>query len=95
MNDELGLTPLGEYIIVKPIPESDIVGGVYIPETAKEMPTKATIVALGEDANKDKEPILKIGQKVLIAYKGAVSVMITGDTYMITTRDNIYGFFKE
>lgn len=95
MNEDIGLTPLGEYIIVKPITESDLISGVYIPDTAKERPTKATIVSIGDEANKDKSPELKVGQKILIAYKGAVGVMISGDTYMVTTRDNIFGFFKE
>ena len=93
MNEDIGLTPVGEYIIVKPIQESDTIGGVYIPDTAKEIPTKAIIISVGDEANKEKSPPLKAGQKILIAYKGAVSVMISGETYMVTTRDNIFGFF--
>ena len=51
----MNLKPLGNRLVVEPIEEQDITaGGIVLPETAKEKPQKATVLAVGEGERNDK-----------------------------------------
>ncbi|MDP6101473.1 MAG: co-chaperone GroES [Dehalococcoidia bacterium] len=42
------LEPLGDRVVVKPIPRDDVTkGGIYLPDTAKEKPQEGKVVAVG------------------------------------------------
>ena len=53
------LTPLADRVVIKPAPaEEKTVGGIIIPDTAKEKPLKGTVLAVG-NGTKDEEMQLK------------------------------------
>ena len=58
------LRPLGDHVIAKPVEEEEVKkGGVIIPDTAKEKPSKAKVIAVGPGKTLDN------GQKKAIDVK--------------------------
>ncbi len=75
--------------------EQQKVGGIIIPDTAKEKPTRAEVVAVGSGRvleNGQKVPLaLKAGDKVLIGKWSGSEVKIDGEEYLILKEDEILG----
>jgi chaperonin GroES len=88
--------PLRDRVLVRRIEEEQQkVGGIIIPDSAKEKPTQAEVVAVGsgrvlEDGK--KVPLdLKTGDKVLIGKWSGSEVKIDGEEYLILKEDEILG----
>jgi len=62
---ELGITPIADRVVIKAaVAEEKTSSGIIIPDTAKEKPSRGTIVAVG--AGKVDEPMtVKVGDNVL------------------------------
>ena len=60
----MNIQPLGDRVLVLPAPAEEKIGGIIIPDTAKEKPLRGKIVAAG-NGTKDEEMILKAGDEVL------------------------------
>jgi chaperonin GroES len=59
------IKPLADRVLVKPATaEEKTVGGIIIPDSAKEKPLKGEIVAVG-NGTKDEEMVVKTGDAVL------------------------------
>ena len=75
------ITPLGDRVLVKHVDEDEQVkGGIIIPDSAKEKPQEAEVVALGT-GKKDEDgkaiPFqVKKGDKVLISKYGGTEVKL-------------------
>ncbi len=90
------IRPLGDRVLVKPLEEKEISkGGIIIPDSAKEKPQEAEVVALGtgkrDDDGKLIEFTVKIGDKVLVSKYGGTEVKVEGDSYTIMREDDILG----
>ena len=90
------ITPLGDRVLVKPLEEKEISkGGIIIPDSAKEKPQEAQVVALGtgkrDDDGKLIEFTVKVGDKVLVSKYGGTEVKVEGDSYTIMREDDILG----
>ncbi|QSR87573.1 co-chaperone GroES [Candidatus Methylacidiphilum infernorum] len=88
------IRPLGERVLVKLIEEQEVrKGGIIIPDTAKEKPQEATVIAVGPgklDENGKRIPIeVKKGDKVLISKYGGTEVKIDGESFQILREDDI------
>ncbi len=94
------IKPLGDRVLVKLIEESEQVkGGIIIPDTAKEKPQHAEVVALGT-GKKDKDGKLvpfevKVGDKVLISKYGGTEVKLGSDKYTLLREDDILGVLNK
>ncbi|MBD3166760.1 co-chaperone GroES [bacterium] len=77
------LHPLGDRVVIKATEatEEKRVGGIIIPDTAKEKPQTGEIVALGTD-DEVKEN-LKVGDKVIYAKYGGTEVTLDGEDFLI------------
>ena len=88
------IRPLHDRIIVKRLQELEkTAGGLYIPDTAKEKPVEAQVVAVGtgkilEDGTVRK-PDVKAGDKVLFAKYSGSEVKIDGEEHLILREDDI------
>ena len=60
----MNIQPLADRVLVLPAQAEEKVGGIIIPDTAKEKPLQGTVVATGK-GTKDEEMLLKKGDKVL------------------------------
>ena len=90
------IKPLGDRVLVKPLEEKEISkGGIIIPDSAKEKPQEAQVVALGtgkrDDDGKLIEFTVKVGDKVLVSKYGGTEVKVEGDSYTIMREDDILG----
>lgn len=74
--------PLGNRVIVKALePESVTKSGIFIPDTAKEKPTKGIVMAVGPEVDTDKE--CNVGDIVSYSKYSGTEITIDGDEYLV------------
>jgi len=88
--------PLRDRVLVRRLEESEQkVGGIIIPDTAKEKPQQAEVVAVGSGRlleNGDRVPLsVKPGDRVLLGKWSGTDVKIDGEEYLILKEDEILG----
>jgi chaperonin GroES len=88
------IQPLADRVLVEPAEASDAqIGGIIIPDSAKEKPQEGTVVALGtgrldEDGKKIAFNV-KVGDKVLMPKYGGTDVKVNDVEYQIVREDDI------
>jgi len=93
------IRPLQDRIIVKRIDAEDkTVGGIYIPDTAKEKPQEGEVIAVGKGKRLDSGEIqaldLKVGDRILFSKYGGTDVKIDGEDYLIMREDDVLGVIE-
>jgi chaperonin GroES len=88
--------PLRDRVLVRRIEEAEQkVGGIIIPDTAKEKPLQAEVMAVGTgrllDNGEKVELAVKKGDKVLIGKWSGTEVKIDGEELLILKEDEILG----
>jgi chaperonin GroES len=91
--------PLHDRVLVKRIDEQEQkVGGIIVPDTAKEKPQQAEVVAVGSGRvleNGQREPLaVKAGDKVLVGKWSGTEVKLDGTEYLILKEDEILGILQ-
>jgi len=90
----MSVKPIADRVVLKRIEEEEVMrGGIYIPDTAKEKPMEATVVAVGpgkvnEDGTRSK-PEIKKGDRVLIGKYSGSEVTLNGKEHVIIREDDI------
>jgi len=88
------IRPLHDRILVKRLDEeSKTAGGLFIPDTAKEKPIQAKVVAVGA-GKRDKDGKVhaldvKAGDKVLFAKWSGTEVKLDGEEHLILREEDI------
>ena len=90
----LNIKPLGDRILAEPVEEKEVKkGGIIIPETAKEKPQEAIVVALGtgklDDDGKRIPFEVKKGDRVLVSKYGGTEIKLDGKEFKILSSDDI------
>jgi chaperonin GroES len=90
------IKPIGDRVLVKHIEEKEqIRGGIIIPDSAKEKPQEAEVIALGtgkKDEKGNSVPFeVKVGDKVLISKYGGTEVKIDSEKFTLVREDDILG----
>ncbi len=94
------IKPIKDNIVVKRIEEIDEkkVGSIIIPDTAKEKPMTAEVIAIGSGRtlNDGKKVALevKVGDKVLIGKYSGSEVKLNGTEYLILKEDEVLGIVE-
>ncbi len=88
------IQPLGDRVLVEAIEAAEqIKGGIVIPDTAKEKPQEAKVIALGTgklDEKGNKIPFdVKVGDKVLTSKYGGTEVKFDDKEYKILSASDI------
>ena len=88
--------PLADRVLVRRIEASEEVrGGIIIPDTAKEKPMEAEVVAIGQGRRLDdgsRAPIeVSKGDTVLIGKYAGTEIKIDRQDYQIVKEDEILG----
>ena len=90
----LNIRPLHDRVVVKRTePEEQVRGGIIIPDTAKEKPQEAEVIAVGPGKlNEDgkRQPMdVKAGDRVLMGKYSGSDIKIGEDDYVILREDEI------
>ena len=91
----MNIRPVDERVIVRPLEEGEkVIGGIIIPDTAKERPQMGEVVALGDDVPKKEggkklSEIVKAGDKVVYAKYGGTELKWENNDYLIVSRGDI------
>ena len=88
------IRPLQDRIVVKRLEgETKTKGGIIIPDTAKEKPIEATVVAVGNGKvlkdGKVRPVDVKVGDTVLFGKYSGTEVKIDGEDHLILREDDI------
>jgi chaperonin GroES len=88
--------PLHDRIIVQRLEEDEQqVGGIIIPDTAKEKPQQGKVMAVGKGKVKEDGGILpmdvKDGDTILFGKYSGQEIKLDGDDYLIMREDEVLG----
>ena len=90
------IKPLGDRVLVEAVEETgeEVKGGIVIPDSAKEKPQEARIVAIGagktdDDGKRVKITDVKVGDIVLTSKYGGTDVKYDDKDYKILKVDDI------
>jgi chaperonin GroES len=94
------ISPLNDRVLVKRIEQRDEVrGGIIIPDTAKEKPQEAEVVAVGPgkfDDDGNRLPMaVKTGDRVLIGKYGGTDVKLDDEDHTILHEDEILAIIQK
>lgn len=89
------VTPLADRVIIQPVDEPEQqVGGIIIPDTAKEKPQQGKVVAIGpgrfSDAGERVKPEVSVDDMVLYGKYAGTEVTIEGEDYLIMRESDIF-----
>src|SRR5690348_17477975 len=96
----MNLRPLHDRVLVRRLEEKEAVrGGIIIPDSAKEKPQQAEVVAagngkLGEDGKRLALEV-KAGDRILFGKYSGSDVKIDGEEYLILREDEILGVLSK
>lgn len=91
----MNIRPLQDRVVAKRIEqaEEEVRGGIIIPDTAKEKPQEAEVVAVGSGKLDDKGnriPVdVKVGDRVLIGKYSGSEIKLDDNEYIILREDEI------
>ncbi|WP_449018041.1 co-chaperone GroES [Prevotella sp.] len=82
------IKPLADRVLVLLAQAEEKVGGIIIPDTAKEKPQRGKVVAVG-NGTKDEEMILKVGDEVLYGKYAGTELENDGEKYLIMRQSDV------
>ena len=96
----MNVKPLADRILVRRLEETEVKrGGIIIPDTAKEKPQQAEVVAVGPgritDDGKRVALEVKTGDKILMGKYSGTEVKIDGEERLILREDDILGVIEK
>jgi len=91
--------PLHDRVLIKRVEEQETVrGGIIIPDTAKEKPQEAEVVAVGSGKRLENGTVIplevKEGDRVLFGKYSGTEIKVDGTDYLILREDEILGILS-
>ena len=95
----MALTPLHDRVLVERVEgDEKTLGGLIIPESAKEKPAEGMIVAVGEGARKDSGELIpmavKKGDKILFGKWSGTEVTVDGKELLMMKESDVLGIIS-
>ena len=84
----MNIRPLADRVLVKPAPAEEKIGGIIIPDTAKEKPQQGKVIAAGP-GKKDEPMEVKVGDEVLYGKYAGTEVTVEDKKYLIVKQSDI------
>lgn len=93
------MRPLRDRILVERIEEGEQrIGGIIVPDTAKEKPQQGRVVAVGKGRVNDKGEVfpldVKSGETVLFGKYAGSEIKVDGKEYLILREDEVLGVLE-
>ncbi len=94
------IRPLYDRILVKRVEEKEtVMGGIIIPDTAKEKPQEGEVVAVGQGKRLEDGKIVpldvKVGDRILFGKYSGSEIKLDGEEYMIMREDEVLGVLEK
>jgi chaperonin GroES len=94
------LQPLGDRVVLKAVEREEMTAsGIVLPDTAKEKPQEAVVIAVGPgrvDDNGKRQPMeVKIDDRVLYAKYSGTEVKLDGEDLLILRESDILAVVKK
>jgi chaperonin GroES len=92
--------PLHDRIVVKRIEDKNetLQNGLYIPDSAKEKPQEAEVVAIGKGKRLEDGKIIpldvQVGDRILFGKYSGSDIKINGNEYLIMREDEVLGILE-
>ena len=95
----MNVRPLHDRIIVQRIEEGEQkIGGIIVPDTAKEKPQQGKVIAAGNGKTRDdgnRQPLdVKAGDLILFGKYSGQEIKLEGDEYLIMREDEVLGVIE-
>ncbi|MFQ5783863.1 MAG: co-chaperone GroES [Alphaproteobacteria bacterium] len=92
--------PLHDRVAVRRVEEDErTVGGIIIPDTAKEKPMQGEVIAVGPGARDENGKIVpldvKVGDRILFGKWSGTEVKIDGEELLIMKESDIMGVLED
>lgn len=86
----VNIKPLADRVLVEPLAaETKTASGLIIPDSAKEKPSKGTVIAVG-NGTKDEAMTVKVGDTVLYGKYAGTELKLEGTDYLIMRESDIF-----
>ena len=86
------IKPLSDHILVQRVESLYQKGGIFIPESAKEKPQEAKVIAVGPGKVEDGKRVpleVKVGDNVLITKYGGTEITYNDEKYIILREEDV------
>lgn len=85
----MNVKPLADRVLILPMAaEEKTIGGIIIPDTAKEKPLQGKVVAVG-NGTKDEEMVIAVGDQVLYGKYAGTELELDGEKYLIMRQSDV------
>lgn len=96
----MAIQPLGDRVLLEPKEEKvQEIGGIIIPDSAKEKPLESVVIAVGPGKRNDKGELIpvevKVGDIVLTSKYGGTEIKIAGKNMKLVSSSDILAIVTE
>ena len=85
----MNIKPLFDRVLIEPTPAEEVtLGGIIIPDTAKEKPLKGKVVAVGA-GTKDEPMVLSVGDEVLFGNYAGTELELESVKYLMMRQSDV------
>jgi chaperonin GroES len=88
------IKPLADRVLVQSAPAEEKVGGIIIPDTAKEKPQRGKVIAVGQ-GTKDDPMVLKEGDTVLYGKYAGTELENEGEKYLMMRQSDVLAVVED
>ena len=91
----MNIKPLADRVLILPTPAEEVTAaGIIIPDSAKEKPLRATVIATG-NGTKDEEMVVKKDDEVLFGKYAGTEVEVEGTKYLIMRQSDVLAVIEK
>ena len=88
------IKPLSDRVLIEPAKAEEVVGGIIIPDTAKEKPLKGIVKAVGQ-GTKDEAMVVKEGDTVLYGKYAGTEIEVYGQKLLMMRQSDVLAIVEE
>ena len=88
------IQPLADRVLIRPVAaEEKTIGGIIIPDSAKEKPLRGEVIAVG-NGTKDEAMVLNAGDQVLYGKYAGTELEYEGEKFLIMRQSDVLAILK-
>ena len=92
------LRPIGDKLVIEMVEtEEKTASGIVLPNSAKEAPSVARVLAIGDEIlkDKDKKDLIKVGDKIIFSKYDATEVKLENKEYRVVKIADVLAVVEE